>query len=307
MIQVLFAADNAKWVDYAGPLRAALAEAGLDAHVATDIAAEDVDYIVYAPDSAVQDFGPFTRLKAVLNLWAGVENVVGNPTLRVPLTRMADPGLTEGMVEYVTGHVLRHHLGIDRYIGARDAEWTRHIPPLARDRRVGILGLGALGLASAEALVGLRFDVAGWSRSPKSADGIACYSGEDGLTAVLQRSEIVVLLLPHTAGTENVLNAATLAKLPDGAVIINPGRGALIDDDALLAEIDRLGHATLDVFREEPLPPAHPFWAHPKITITPHIAAETRTVSASKVIAENIRRGEAGLPLLHLVDRAAGY
>jgi glyoxylate/hydroxypyruvate reductase A len=158
-------------------------------------------------------------------------------------------------------------------------------------------------------LAHLGFPVTGWSRSPKQIDGLRCLSGEDGLRAALQEADILVLLLPLTPETENLLNADRLALLPPGAVILNPGRGPLIDDDALLAALDRghLGHATLDVFRTEPLPPEHPFWAHPRVTVTPHIASETRPETAAEVIAENIRRGEAGQPLLHLVDRDAGY
>ncbi len=172
-----------------------------------------------------------------------------------------------------------------------------------------ILGLGELGAASARALTGLNFPVTGWSRSPKDIPGIRCLSGEAGLTEALARARIVVTLLPNTAATENILNARTLALLPRGTVIINPGRGQLIDDAALLAALDagQVGHATLDVFRVEPLPPDHPYWAHPRVTVTPHIAAGTRPDTSSPVIAENIRRGEAGLPFLHLVDRSAGY
>ena len=126
---------------------------------------------------------------------------------------------------------------------------------------------------------------------------------------MLARAEIVVLLMPLTPDTTNVLNARRLALLPQGAVIINPGRGPLIDDDALLAALDSgaIGHATLDVFRVEPLPPEHRYWAHPRVTVTPHIAADTRVTSACKVLVENIRRGEAGEPFLYLVDRVRGY
>ena len=133
--------------------------------------------------------------------------------------------------------------------------------------------------------------------------------GDDGLQAALAEAQIVVLLLPRTPKTENILDARRLAMLPMGAVILNPGRGALIDDAALIAALDsgRVRHATLDVFRIEPVPQDHAFWRHPKVTVTPHIAADTRPESASSVIAENIRRGEAGEPFLHLVDRARGY
>jgi len=309
MTRVLFAALPQRWREYEHHLRAAFAEAGLEVELGTDYPPETVDYIVYAPNSEVQDFRPYSKLKAVLNLWAGVENVVGNETLSVPLARMVDPGLTEGMVEWVTGHVLRHHLGIDANLAAQNGEWVKHVPPLARERRVGILGLGELGRACGEALAFLNFDVSGWSRSPKSIPGIACHHGDEGLARVLGTSEILVLLLPLTADTENTLDAPAIGLLPEGAVVLNPGRGALIDDAALLASLDsgHLSHATLDVFRTEPLPPEHPFWAHPKVTVTPHIASDTRPASASRVIAENVRRGEAGEPFLHVVDRAAGY
>lgn len=308
MTTVLFAARSERWDLYGAPLERALAEAGVDANLVAEAEPGEVDYIVLDPGSGVTDFRPYTRLKAVLNLWAGVEGIVGNETLTAPLARMVDYGMTEGMVEYVTAHVLRHHVGLDRYVRGIDG-WEKCAPPLARDRKVGVLGLGALGGACARALAGLNFDVAGWSRTEKTLDGVACHAGSDGLRAVLERSEIVVLLTPSTPETQNLLDAERLAMLPRGAVIVNPARGALIDDDALLAALDsgQVAHATLDAFREEPLPEGHPYWTHPNVTVTPHIASETRPESATRVIAENIRRGEAGEPFLHLVDRDAGY
>ncbi len=309
MINVLFAARPERWTTYEQPLRDALAKAGIEANLAVDLPSEEVDYIVYAPNSDLQDFTPFTRAKAVLNLWAGVENITGNKTLSIPLARMVDPGLTKGMVEWVTGHVMRYHLGIDTDILRSDAQWQPRTPPLAQERSVVILGLGALGAAVAQTLLGLGFEVSGWSRSAKSIEGVTCYSGDAGLTQALSRAEIAVLLLPDTPATENTLNADTLAAMPRGAFIINPGRGPLIDDDALLAALDdgQIAHATLDVFRIEPLPQEHPYWAHPQVTVTPHIAAETRASTASEAIVENIRRGEAGEPYLNLVDRSLGY
>ncbi|QEW18862.1 Glyoxylate/hydroxypyruvate reductase A [Marinibacterium anthonyi] len=305
--KILFSAEN--WPAWEAPLRAALDDIGVPCDLVTDAAPETVDYIVYAPSGGLLDFTPYTRLKAVLSLWAGVEKIVGNDSLRVPLARMVDPGMTEGMTEFVTGHVMRHHLGMDAQIHGLKGDWRKDVPPLARDRRVTILGLGALGAAAARTLKALNFDVAGWSRSPKALDGIKTFTGDDGLSAALERAEILVLLLPLTPGTENVLNAARLSLLPEGAIVINPGRGPLIDDTALLAALDtgRVAHATLDVFRVEPLPADHAFWLHPGITVTPHIASETRPKSASRVIAENVRRGEAGDPLLNLVDRSLGY
>ena len=308
MIKVLFAAGNFRRRQYEAPLMEGFAAAGLDVDLRCEFPPEEVDYIVYAPNGTVQDFRPYTRTKAVLNLWAGVEQITGNDTLTQPLCRMVEPGLTEGMVEWVTGHVLRHHLGLDRYI-AGNPGWDPVYPPIARNRTVGVLGLGELGAACARALSALNFRTIGWSRTLKSMAPVETHAGEAGLKTVLARSEILVLLLPLTPATENLIDAAALAAMPKGAVLINPGRGPLIDDDALIAALDRghLSHATLDVFRDEPLPQDHPFWGHPKVTVTPHVASETRAETAALVVVENIRRGEAGEPFLYLVDRARSY
>ncbi len=309
MLTILFAAPTV-WDDYATLLPAALQKAGIQARILTE--APDpaaVDYIIYAPSAPLQDFRPFTRTRAVLSLWAGVERIVGNPTLTQPLCRMVEDGLTEGMVEWVVGHAMRHHLGLDRHIVNPDRRWDPTCPPLARDRVVAMLGMGALGTASAQALARLNFQVRGWSRSPKSVPGIPCHAGEDGLKTALADADIVVTLLPRTPETENLIDARRLSWMKPGVVLLNPGRGALIDDAALLAALDsgRVGHATLDVFRVEPLPAEHPYWAHPRVTVTPHIAADSRPEGVIRVLVENIRRGQAGEPFLHQVDRARGY
>jgi glyoxylate/hydroxypyruvate reductase A len=308
MINVQFAALPVRWDTYAAPLRAAFGKLGLDVDLRVDHAPDTVDYIIYAPNGPLSNFTPYTRCKAVLSLWAGVEKIVGNASLTMPLCRMVDPGLTAGMVEWVTGHVLRYHLDIDRSIMNQD-RWEPRAQPLAMERPVTILGLGALGQACAKTLSQLGFPVTGWSRSPKVINGITCQHGDDGLVQALTDAEIVVLLLPDTQATENILNARTLARLAKGARVINPGRGPLIDDDALLNALDsgHIAHATLDVFRIEPLPLDHPYWAHPNVTVTPHNAAETHAVTSAQVIAENIRRGEAAEPYLHLLNRDLGY
>jgi len=309
MVNVFFAAGAVLWAEYRVPLEQAFASAGLEVALSDKAGPPElVDYIVFAPGGVISDFAPYVRAKAVLNLWAGVERIVTNPTLVQPLCRMVDPALTAGMVEYVVGHVLRHHLGMDRYI-LRQAGWSQVSVPLARERPVAMLGVGALGQACAAALQGLGFAVTGWSRTAREVPDIACLHGEAGLEEALRAAQIVVMLLPLTAATDALLDARRLAWLPEGAVIINPGRGGLIDDAALLAALDagRLGHATLDVFHTEPLPPEHRFWTHPRVTVTPHVAAATRANSAAEVVAENVRRSESGLPLLHLVDRARGY
>ncbi|MBE9639531.1 2-hydroxyacid dehydrogenase [Salipiger mangrovisoli] len=308
--KILFAAPQDHWDKYGAALTEALDATGIDYRLGRDLPAEEVEYIVYAPSSGLTDFTGFPRLKAVLSLWAGVEKIVGTARIPVPLARMVDDeGLTQGMVEYVTGHALRHHLGMDAHIVNPEHRWESKAPPLARERPVTVLGLGMLGSACARQLAQIGFPVTGWSRSPRDIDGIRCLSGAEGLAEALTGAQIVVLLLPFTRQTENTLGAEQMALLAPGAAIINPGRGPLIDDTALLAALDsgQVGQATLDVFRVEPLPQDHPFWAHPRVTVTPHIAAETRPASATRVIAENVRRGVTGAPLLHLVDQDAGY
>lgn len=308
-LTVLFAASEKDWYTYGTALKDALDEAELETSLVTNAEPGTVDYIVYAPTSELQDFAPYTKTKAVLSLWAGVEKVVTNESLTMPLARMVDPGMTQSMVEWVTGHVLRYHLGMDAHIINPEHKWEPAPTPLAQERTVCILGLGALGSAVADRLLIMNFNVTGWSRSPKSLDGVRSFNGPEGLREALSTADITVLLLPDTADTENTINATTLSALPHGAFIINPGRGPLIDDAALVAALDsgQVAHATLDVFRVEPLPDDHPYWAHPNVTVTPHIAAATRAITASKEIADNIKRCESGDPMLNLVDRQRGY
>ena len=308
-IKILFSANEENWKRYKAPLQDALDDKSLDYELGTTITPSEVDYIVYAPSSSLQDFSPYAKLKAVLNLWAGVEGVTNNKTLKVPLARMVDSGLTDGMVEWVTGHTLRHHLGIDKHIHGQDGIWRSYVPPLAKDRVITILGLGTLGTACGIALKRLGFNVRGWSRREKSVDGILCFYGDEQIDSSLMDADIVVLLLPDTPLTQNILNQHTLNLLKRGAFVLNPGRGPLIDDDALLVALDsgQIEHATLDVFRIEPLPQNHQYWSNNKVTVIPHKASETRPKTASQVIAMNIERAENGQELLYLVDRENGY
>lgn len=310
MINILFAATSERWDQYQEHLKKELDLTGLEYKLSEKLPPSEVDYIIYAPNSSIKDFSDFTNLKAVLNLWAGVEDVVKNKTLKAPLARMVDEGLSQGMKEWVLGHVMRHHLGTDLHIFGQDGKWRDwSVPPLAKDRNVTILGLGALGAECASTLAKVGFKVYGWSSTEKSIENVTCTHGFEGLEKSLFGSEIVVLLLPSTAETENIINEKTLSYLEKNAVIINPGRGTLIDEKALLKSLDdgKLAHATLDVFRQEPLPADHPFWQHPKITVTPHIASETKPQTASQVIAANILRFEKGKPLLYQVNFETGY
>ena len=308
-IKILFSANDENWKRYKAPLQDALDNKSLDYELGRTITPCEVDYIIYAPSSSLQDFSPYTKLKAVLNLWAGVEGVTNNKTLNVPLARMVDSGLTDGMLEWVTGPTLRHHLGIDKHIHGQDGIWRSYVPPLAKDRIITILGLGTLGTACGIALKRLGFNVRGWSRREKRVDGIICFYGDDQVDSSLMDADIVVLLLPDTPLTQNILNQHTLNLLKRGAFVLNPGRGPLIDDDALLAALEtgQIEHATLDVFRIEPLPQNHQYWSNNKVTVIPHKASETRPKTASQVIAMNIERAENGQELLYLVDRENGY
>ncbi|WP_299359057.1 glyoxylate/hydroxypyruvate reductase A [uncultured Paracoccus sp.] len=306
-MRVLFAAPARMWDEWAPHLRAACP----DIDLRRDGPPESFDALIYAPGfpetGEPLDFGPYTRARVVQSLWAGVERIVDNPTLTQPLCRMVDPGLTQGMVEYCIGWTLRAHLQMDVF--AQDGVWRHELsPPLASQRKVTVLGTGALGSAVAGALAGLDFDVTGWSASGRPVQGIRVLAGEQ-LDSALARAEILICLLPDTPATRDVLDADRLATLPRDATVINPGRGTLIVDDALIAALDsgHLRHAVLDVFRTEPLPSGHPFWAHPRVTITPHVAAETRPSSAARVVAENLRRAMSAQPLLHLVERQRGY
>lgn len=252
------------------------------------------------------------NLRLIVSLGAGVDHILRDPELppKVPILRLVDPYMTQAMSEYVVFQVLRlHRQDIDYRLQQAAAEWREHGQKNAAERTVGILGFGKLGQDAAQMLKAIGFDVAGWSRSPKEVPGIPSFAGAAGLGTLLTRSEILVSLLPMTPETEGILNAALFARLPRGASLVNAGRGRhLVEDDLLVALDDgQLSAAVLDVFREEPLPPAHPFWRHPRIIITPHVAAETHPPTALPIIGKAISDFEAGLPLANLIDPRRGY
>ena len=239
------------------------------------------------------------RLAFVQSAWAGVDGLLADPALPpVPLARLVDPGLAAQMAEAAAAHVLALHRQAPAYAAqAAQGLWRQLDQPPARARRVGFLGYGELARASANLLQDIGFQVDAWSRS------------HGDLSALLAQSDIVVNLLPLTEQTRGVLGAATFARMKRGAAIVNLARGAhLVEPDLLAALADgTLSHAVLDVFETEPLPPGHPFWRHPQITVLPHVAAITDPVSASAFIAANIARFRNGQPLHGLVNRQAGY
>jgi glyoxylate/hydroxypyruvate reductase len=266
--------------------------------------------LVWKPPHGV--LASLPNLRLIASLGAGVDHILEDPGVprHVPLMRLVDPHMVAAMSEYVLAQVLRLHRQELDYLGQqRDAVWKELRQPNAGERRVGILGLGQFGADAALKLRALGFDVAGWSRSPKAIDGIASFHGEASFAPFLARSEIVVCLLPLTPATESILNARTFALMPRGGMIVNIGRGGHLAEDDLLAALDRgqIGGAVLDVFRSEPLPTDHPFWRHPRIIVTPHVAAATNPPTAAAIVADNVKRLRGGLPLLHLVDPALQY
>jgi glyoxylate/hydroxypyruvate reductase A len=254
----------------------------------------------------------FPNLKAIISLGAGVDHIFLDTDLPlgVPIVRLVDRSLTAQMSEYAILGVLRHHRMLPLYEASQRAgEWKKRPPPDTERAPVGILGLGVIGGDAARKLTALGFPVRGWTRTPRGVQGVECFHGPEGLTAMLGSCRFLACFLPMTDDTAGIIGAATLAALPRGAYVINLARGGHVVDQDLLAALDS-GHiagAMLDVFHREPLAADHPFWAHPKVTITPHIAGLTVASSIAPQVAENIRRAGAGQPLINQVDPAQEY
>jgi glyoxylate/hydroxypyruvate reductase A len=258
----------------------------------------------------------FPNLAAIFNLGAGVDALMADASLPdVPIVRVADDDLTARMTEYVVMHVLMHHRH-QRYLDAcqRERVWEPPAQRAAGAVRVGVMGLGVLGRDAADALRRLGFDVAGWGRTRKAIPGIATFAGAAELAAFLARTDILVCLLPLTPATRGILDRRTFSRLArdgvlGGPVVINAGRGGLQVESDLLAALDdgTLKAATLDVFETEPLPAHSPLWAHPKLTISPHNAADTDPDAISVYVAAQIARHERGEALQNAVDRRLGY
>ncbi len=272
--------------------------------------AADIGYaLVWSPPGEL--LRRLSKLKVLFSLGAGVDHLLaGELPPGVPVVRLIDPALTEGMSEYLLLHVLRYHRRTTEYEEQqRTRRWRELTQRRPAQRQIGILGLGVLGTDAAQKLAALGFKVAGWSRTPKSIPGVESYSGKEQLPILLARTEILICLLPLTPETRRILNRETLALLPQGAYLINAARGVHVVERDLLEALDsgRLAGATLDVFETEPLPDDHPFWGHPQVTVTPHIASITNPRTAARHIVDNIRRAERGEPLVGVVDLARGY
>jgi len=254
-------------------------------------------------------FARLPRLKLIQSLWMGVENLLADAEVPrgVPLARLIDPGMVHAMAETVIASVLDwHRLRYVYRAQQRARAWKWQPQMLPADRTVGLLGLGELGRYAAAKLAALGFNVRGWSRRPKAIEGVHCSTDLD---EVVSQSQALVCLLPLTAQTRGVLNARAFARMPEGGCVVNLARGAHVVMPDLLAALDsgRLAHAYLDVFETEPLPAASPLWAHPGITLTPHVAALTEPRTALPKIVDTVERGRRGEAPLNCVDRAAGY
>lgn len=255
---------------------------------------------------------PFRNVRFVQSLWAGVEKLVHNPALPAgaPLARLVDPAMSRAMAEGVTAHVLALHRDHPRFArGQRHRIWSKDPQKLAAERSVGFLGTGELAQACMALLGKLDFRRMAWGRSPKTLPGIETFAGPEGLRRMLERTEILVNLLPLTPETTGLIDRDLLAALPRGAMLINVARGGHVVDADLLAALDsgHLAEAVLDVFTVEPLPTDHPFWTHERVQLFPHVAAQTDPVSAAKVAAANVARFRRGETPHGLVDRSRGY
>lgn len=271
-------------------------------------AGPDVDIALVATP-APGTLAQLKHAKLVQSLWMGVEKLLADPQYPggVPLARLVDPGMVAAMSETVLFYVLDWHRRHYRYRqDQQQRRWQRYRQYLASDRTVGLLGLGELGSDAARKLLALGFNVAGWSRRPKTLDGVQCFTE---LSEVLRRSDVVVCLLPLTPQTRGILNAQTLGQIRQGGAVVNVARGPHVVVPDLLAALDggHLGHAYLDVFDVEPLSEDSALWRHPGVTVTPHVAALTEPRTSVAKIVENVERIRRGEPPLNLVDFAAGY
>lgn len=270
----------------------------------------DITYLV-AWKLMSGDSTGWPNLKAVLALGAGINQFVGHLDFpkSAALIRMIEPGLSQGMIEYVTSWVLRFHRQHDQMKTLSDGPWFDTIPRLSRTRTVGIMGLGEMGTGCASMLVSLGFNVRGWTRAPKMIPGVENFTGAEALNDFLSGTDILVCLLPLTQETKDILNRETLSRLPRGACLINAGRGAhLVEEDLLpLLDSGHIDQAALDVFRQEPLPPDHPFRAHPHVHITPHLASITIPETGILSLKKSIEQIECGERPEGWVDMGIGY
>lgn len=280
-----------------------------------DGAADAIDYaVVWKHEHGL--LAKLPGLKAIFSIGAGVDHVLSDPDLPdVPVVRVVASNLTQHMVDYVVWRVTDHHRqGMFYRSEQARRNWCDAAQPPSPEVSVGILGLGELGRAAAKALGAIGYSVKGWTRTPRTVDGVETFSGEAGLTPFLNATDILVVLLPHTPATEGIIDYDLLSKLRrdnglGGASLINAGRGKLQKEVDILRALDdgTLKEASLDVFETEPFATSSPLWSHPRVLVTPHAAATSDANHLVPLMLEQMARLERGEPLQHVVDRAAGY
>lgn len=306
-MKIYFCGTDFKPEPWLAALRAALPQASIETWVP---GAPPGDYaVVWAPPQAFLDEQP--QLKALFNLGAGVDALTQlRFSSATKLVRLDDAGMSVQMTEYVLHALIRHFREFDGYdADVAQGKWSFRKPRRREDYPVGIMGLGVLGQRVARAVQALEYPVLGWSRSAKAVSGVRCYAGPEQFDEFLAETRVLVCLLPLTAETRGILNRRTLSLLRPGAYVINVARGSHLVEEDLIPLLDngQLDGAALDVFQQEPLPAGHPFWRHPKITITPHTAARTLRDESVAQIASKIARLERGESILGVVDQRKGY
>lgn len=271
---------------------------------------EDIRYLAVWDPSA-ELIASLTNLEVLFSVGAGIDQFdLSRIPKHITVVRMIEPRLTQGMAEYVVMAALALHRNLVDYVEAqRERRWAPIDLAPAEQRRIGIMGLGAMGQAAIDALRPFGFDLAGWSRSVRSLPGIACYAGQDGLADFLARTDILICLLPLTEETRGILCRRTLALLPWGAGLINAGRGGhLVEADLLEAlETGHISAAIVDVLNQEPPAADHPFWGHPRIIMTPHMASNTDPETGGRALLENVLRHQRGEPMEGVIHRELGY
>lgn len=271
---------------------------------------DEVEYLI-AWQAPAEFIAQLPRLKVFFSSGAGVDHVDFSALPRhVPIVRMVEPGIINGMVEYVSLAVLALHRDFFDYVAAKAARvWDPLEVPPASTRTIGVMGMGALGSAVLERLASYGFDLRGWNRSLREMEGVESFAGPDQLQPFLAGCDVLICLLPLTPATRGILNRELFSLLPAGAALVNVGRGPHLVEADLLEALDtgQLSRAILDVTEPEPLPAEHPFWAHPRVFLTPHVASMTQPESAAPILLENVRRHQRGEPLADVVDRSRGY